>query len=102
MPKRLAPTEIDKRLGDLEGWSRVGDRLRTELRFAHFRAAFAFMTEVAELAEREDHHPDWSNSYGRVTIELTTHDSGGITDLDLSVAAQIAAIARRHGGAATK
>lgn len=61
------------------------------LRFADFAAAFGFMTRVALLAERLDHHPDWSNSYGRVAITLTTHDAGGLTERD---AAMVAAIDR--------
>ena len=57
--------------------------------FRDFRQAFAFMTEVALLAEKADHHPEWSNVYNKVNITLTTHDAGGITDRDLSLAKQI-------------
>lgn len=57
--------------------------------FRDFRQAFAFMTEVALLAEKADHHPEWSNVYNKVNIALTTHDAGGITERDLSLAKQI-------------
>lgn len=60
-----------------------------ELVFRDFRRAFAFMTEVAMLAEKADHHPEWSNVYNRVRILLTTHDAGGITTKDIDLAQQI-------------
>ena len=62
-------------------------------RFADFIAAFAFMTRVALLAEKADHHPEWSNVYSRVEIRLTTHDVGGLSKRDLALAAAIDAIA---------
>jgi 4a-hydroxytetrahydrobiopterin dehydratase len=75
-----------------EGWELVDGALRRELRFADFAEAFAFMTEVAAEAERLDHHPDWSNSWNRVVIELRSHDVGGITERDLALAGAIDAI----------
>jgi 4a-hydroxytetrahydrobiopterin dehydratase len=72
------------------GWQEVDGSLRRELRFRDFREAFAFMTQVALLAERHDHHPEWSNVWNRVTISLTTHDAGSvITDRDRKLAAAI-------------
>lgn len=71
------------------GWEVADGKLRRELTFADFGEAFAFMTRVALLAEKHDHHPDWSNSYNRVTIELVSHDAGGITARDLRMAASI-------------
>lgn len=63
-----------------------GPALKREYRFADFSAAFSFMTRVAELAERMNHHPDWCNRYNRVEVTLTTHDARGVTALDLSMA----------------
>ena len=71
------------------GWAVIDGKLHRELVFADFAEAFAFMTRVAELAERADHHPDWSNSWNTVTIDLTSHDVGGLTDRDVALAAAI-------------
>ena len=70
-------------------WEIVDGRLHTELAFADFAEAFTFMTRVAALAEAADHHPDWSNSWNRVVIDLASHDVGAITDRDRALAAQI-------------
>lgn len=78
----------DAALAGLPLWSAAPGRdaiVRT-LRFKDFTAAFAFMTRVAEKAEAMDHHPEWSNVYNRVDILLTTHDPGGVTDLDVELA----------------
>lgn len=60
--------------------------------FNNFSQAFAFMTQVAILAEKADHHPDWSNSYNKVIIRLTTHDAGGLTTKDFQLASEIATL----------
>ncbi len=74
-------------------WIEADGRLRREFAFANFSEAFAFMTRVAMLAEQHTHHPEWSNVYGRVVIELTTHDDGNIvTDNDRNMAAAIDAL----------
>jgi 4a-hydroxytetrahydrobiopterin dehydratase len=88
MRKKLSPEEIAERLRKLEGWRHDAEAgtLQCELRFADFREAFAFMTEVALHAERLDHHPDWSNVYRNVQIRLSTHDAGGVTELDFMLA----------------
>lgn len=83
---RLSSEEIAKRLAELEGWSLAAGKLRRELQFPDFVEAFGFMTHVALVAERMNHHPEWSNVYGRVVIELTTHDAGGLTELDFALA----------------
>lgn len=71
-------------------WTDDGSRLRREFDFADFGAAFAFMTRVALLAERMDHHPEWSNRYAHVVIELTSHDRGNVvTSRDRKMAAAI-------------
>jgi 4a-hydroxytetrahydrobiopterin dehydratase len=72
-----------------EGWEERDGSLHRELEFADFSAAFAFMTRVALLAEKLDHHPDWSNSWNRVTIELTSHDVGELTRRDVRMAEAI-------------
>ena len=71
------------------GWEVVDGKLRRDFSFANFAEAWAFMTRVALLAEKHDHHPDWSNSWNRVRIELVSHDVGGITARDTRMAASI-------------
>jgi len=88
----LTDEEIAAGLDSLDGWEAAGDRIRAEFRFPDFVRAFGFMTSVAILAEKLDHHPEWCNVYGKVDIELTNHDSGGLTDLDLHLAGKINAL----------
>lgn len=85
-PSLLSPGEIATRLESLPGWSLSNKTLRREFVFADFPEAFAFMTHVALVAEKEGHHPDWSNAWNRVTVALSTHDAGGVTDLDFRLA----------------
>lgn len=89
----LTPGEIDARLVALDGWSVVGESLHKEFTFVDFEAAFAFMTEVADAAERLDHHPDWSNSWNKVVIDIVSHAAHGITEtcFGLAEAAELAA-----------
>jgi 4a-hydroxytetrahydrobiopterin dehydratase len=84
--------DIQKRLAVLPSWEYRDNALQRELRFPTFAEAFAFMTRVAFVAERRNHHPDWSNVYDRVTIRLTTHDAGGVTEQDFEMAAEISTI----------
>jgi 4a-hydroxytetrahydrobiopterin dehydratase len=86
-PKPLSDSEIESRLGDLDGWTRAGDKIRRSFAFTDFTEAFGFMTRTALHAEKLDHHPEWSNVYNRVDVELTTHDAGGLTELDFALAA---------------
>jgi 4a-hydroxytetrahydrobiopterin dehydratase len=88
MPKvaRLTDDEVAARLTGLPGWSLVGGKLRREFRFADFVTAFGFMTRAALVAEAMNHHPEWFNVYGRVDVDLTTHDAGGISELDFTLA----------------
>ncbi len=72
-----------------DGWELSDGKLHRELTFADFSEAFAFMTRVALAAEKADHHPDWSNSWNTVTIDLVSHDAGGLTDRDLDMAKAI-------------
>ena len=73
-------------------WTERSDRLVADFKFASFREAFAVMVEIAFAAEKADHHPEWSNVYNKLHIELTTHDTGGITQKDRALAASIDAI----------
>ena len=90
---RLSEAELARALAELPGWSLATGKLHREYRFADFNAAFGFMTRVALEAERANHHPEWSNVWNRVVVDLTTHDSGGITASDVSLAKKMDAIA---------
>ncbi|MDQ6696426.1 MAG: 4a-hydroxytetrahydrobiopterin dehydratase [Actinomycetota bacterium] len=76
-----------------ESWSLVDGKLHREFQFADFNEAFGFMSRVALLAEKADHHPDWSNSWNTVVIDLVSHDAGGVTDRDRELAAAINRVA---------
>jgi 4a-hydroxytetrahydrobiopterin dehydratase len=91
---RLTDAEVAALLSDLAGWTLRADGLAISrtFRFADFSAAFAFMTRVALLAEKADHHPEWSNVYSRVEITLTTHDCGGLSARDAEMARLIEGI----------
>ena len=96
---KLTGDEISALINDMPEWKLDPDGLavRADLTFADFRTAFAFMTEVATEADRADHHPEWFNVYNRVSIRLTTHDAGGLTERDAALARFIDAAAARHG-----
>jgi len=78
---KLAEAKLD--------WIIDGNSIKQDFEFADFSEAFAFMSRVALLAEKMNHHPDWSNVYNKVKITLSTHDAGGVTQLDLDLAAAI-------------
>ena len=78
--------DLEDALAGLPGWSVVNGQLHREFVFRDFSEAFAFMTRIAMAAETMNHHPDWSNSYNRVTINLSTHSAGGITEMDVALA----------------
>ena len=80
----LGSREAQVLVAALDGWAftRGRGRHRADLEFADFSQAFAFMTQVAMLAEKHDHHPEWSNVYNKVQIELTTHDADGLSMRD--------------------
>ena len=94
-PTALDPNQIEAALRGLPGWSLAEGKLHRELRFPNFQQAFAFMAEAALHAEKLDHHPEWSNVYGKIVIDLVTHDAGGITELDLELARRMSAIRDR-------
>lgn len=81
-------------LGQLQGWSETTDRdaIHKTFRFADFNAAFGFMTRVALLAEKFDHHPEWFNVYNRVEVTLTSHDVAGLSRRDIQMAQAIDAV----------
>uniref|UniRef100_A0A832H1L9 Putative pterin-4-alpha-carbinolamine dehydratase n=1 Tax=Oscillatoriales cyanobacterium SpSt-402 TaxID=2282168 RepID=A0A832H1L9_9CYAN len=82
----LSKTELDNALNQLPGWSIENGKLHRQFQFPSFIEAFGFMSSVALVAESAEHHPEWFNVYNRVTIDLTTHDSGGITQKDVELA----------------
>ena len=88
MPDLLTNEALAEVLADLDGWSLVedGTAIEAEFSFKGFNGAFGFMTRVALAAERQNHHPEWSNVYNRVTIRWTTHSEGGVTELDVKLA----------------
>lgn len=90
----LTEPERASALAELPAWSlaRGGKAIERKLAFADFSEAFAFMARVALLAEKHDHHPEWSNVYNRVEIALTTHDAGGLSQRDVAMARAIDAL----------
>jgi 4a-hydroxytetrahydrobiopterin dehydratase len=87
--EKMTVEQIEANLKDLSGWELKADKLHRALKFKNFVQAFGFMTQVALLAEKADHHPEWSNVYSRVTIDLTTHEAGGISQRDFDLAKEI-------------
>ena len=83
---RLSELEIEEELKQLSEWSVKNDKLHKELKFDNFNQAFGFMTRAAMEIEKMNHHPEWFNVYNRITVELTTHDAGGITKNDVNLA----------------
>lgn len=96
-PLPLGGPELDAELRTLDGWRLVDGRLHTEWSFADFSAAFGFMAAAAVVAAEMDHHPEWSNVYAKVTVDLVTHDTGGVTELDVALARRMSAIAAGFG-----
>ena len=97
MIKSLTTTEIETALATLNQksaatWTIEEGKLYRAFKFPNFIAAFGFMTQVAMLAEKADHHPEWFNVDNKVNISLTTHDAGGISTRDFALAEQISAL----------
>ena len=90
--KKLSDAQIQENLAQVDGWTIENGKLHKEFQFDNFITAFGFMTQLALVAESLNHHPEWFNVYNRVTIDLTTHDAGGISDLDFQWAKQADAI----------
>jgi len=85
----LSDEQIASRLAEVPGWTRMGNSIERRWTFKDFPEALAFINKVGELAEEMDHHPDIENSWARVNLRLTTHDKGGLTDLDFELARKI-------------
>jgi 4a-hydroxytetrahydrobiopterin dehydratase len=92
---KLNENELQAHLRDLPGWSIKDQKLHREYKFTDFAHAFGFMATAAVLIEKRNHHPEWFNVYNRVSIDLTTHDSGGITSKDVELAGLFEAIASK-------
>jgi 4a-hydroxytetrahydrobiopterin dehydratase len=92
VPTKLSESEIQSALRELIGWSVVNGKLHREYKFADFIHAFGFMAGAALVAEAMGHHPEWINVYNRVTVDLTTHDAGGITAKDVELAGKMDAL----------
>jgi 4a-hydroxytetrahydrobiopterin dehydratase len=94
-PPKLADPDIAGRLKALPGWTLEAGKLHKAFTFKDFVEAWSFMTAVALAAEAMGHHPEWSNVYNRVIVDLSTHDAGGLTTLDFDLAAKMEAVGRR-------
>jgi 4a-hydroxytetrahydrobiopterin dehydratase len=92
MAQALDQATIDERLGSIPGWTHDDGRLQRALAFKDFSEAFGFMTRVALIAEKMDHHPDWSNSWNKVTLAITSHAAGGVTDQCFEFAGRVDAL----------
>ena len=92
---KLSKQEVAAGLSKLDGWSLVKGNLHRIFEFKDFRQAFGFMRRVAAAADRMDHHPDWSNAYNKVTVDLSTHSAGGLTKTDFELAGKIQTIQGR-------
>ena len=90
---KLTEEQIQKELADLKGWSIANGKLHRDFTFSDFVEAFGFMTKAAMHIERMNHHPEWFNVYNKITVELVTHDAGGITQNDVSLAKTLNSLA---------
>lgn len=93
-PSRLADEEVHAALSSLTGWDRAGDEIVKTYECPSFADAIAFVVRIGFFAEKADHHPDLDIRWRNVKVALTTHDSGGLTELDMKLAAQIEGIAK--------
>ena len=92
--QKLPAADIEQRLLALPGWVIEHHKLYRLFTFDDFVEAFGFMSRVALLAESMDHHPEWRNVWATVEVELTTHDAGGLTELDMKLASKMAELSR--------
>lgn len=92
---KLNEHELTAALQQLDGWSIQNQKLHRDYKFADFAHAFGFMATAALLIEKMNHHPEWSNVYNRVSIDLTTHDAGGVTGKDLELARLLEPVAKQ-------
>lgn len=95
MIKPLTQNELTNALAGLKDWQIIDGKLHRDLKFKSFVEAFGFMSSIAIVAESQGHHPEWFNVYNRVTIDLVTHDAGGITNKDTELASIINELAKK-------
>ena len=91
-PYLLQNEELKELFAKIPGWKIKSNLIEREFNFANFLEAFSFMTKVALICEKYNHHPNWENVYSKVIIKLTTHDLGGISNLDQTIATEINSI----------
>ncbi len=91
--QKLSDTDIQARLSSIPGWSVADGKLHREYAFKDFVHAFGFMAGAALVAESMNHHPEWFNVYSTVRVDLATHDAGGITELDFTLAGRMEELA---------
>jgi 4a-hydroxytetrahydrobiopterin dehydratase len=92
---KLSRSEIDSAVKKLGGWSIANGKLHRDYEFADFVHAFGFMATAALIIEKMGHHPEWSNTYNRLSIDLSTHDAGGITKKDIALAKKLETLAEK-------
>ena len=88
-PYLLKSEDLKELFAKIPGWVITSNHIEREFNFKNFIEAFAFMTKIALICEKHNHHPNWENVYSRVMIKLTTHDLGGVTNLDQTIASEI-------------
>jgi 4a-hydroxytetrahydrobiopterin dehydratase len=88
-PTRYTDQEIQANLKEISNWQLLDNSISKDFTFKNFSAAFAFLTQIAMAAEKLNHHPEIKNVYNKVSIQLNTHDVGGLTELDFKLAKQI-------------
>lgn len=95
MVHKLSDKELAQELSTLKGWKKLTERsaIFKSFKFGDFNEAWGFMSRIALLAEKADHHPEWFNVYNKVEVTLTTHDAGGISERDIQMARKIDRIA---------
>jgi 4a-hydroxytetrahydrobiopterin dehydratase len=89
MATKLSAEEVQTRLATLNGWTVKDGKLHRDYQFGSFVKAFGWMASVALCAESANHHPEWFNVYGKVSVDLATHDAGGITEKDFALAREM-------------
>ncbi|WP_340112370.1 4a-hydroxytetrahydrobiopterin dehydratase [Maribellus mangrovi] len=95
--EKLTTQQIQEKLARIhKSWQLKENSICSQFIFTDFTEAFSFMTAVAIMAEKADHHPNWDNTYKKVNIELTTHEAGGLTTKDFELAAKIDKVAKRY------
>ena len=88
-PYLLQNEELNELIAKIPGWVIISNHIEREFIFDNFIEAFSFMTKIALICEKHNHHPNWENVYSKIKIKLSTHDLGGITNLDQTIASEI-------------